>query len=321
MKRFTNCLAFVLFLFLFCESVSAARLLVPGGQLIGLALEDHTVTIAAIDETLGDNAKAAGLQVGDQLVAINGKTVTRAEDVKEILDHCDGNLQLEIRRKGEKKIIRLTARATADGPKLGVHLKEGITGVGTVTYYEPQDGSFGALGHGVNDGDHNLLAMEKGQVFGAAVLSVRKGQVGAPGQLMGSLSGAGTIGSLSRNTAQGIFGKLETKISGQKLPVAENDQVRTGDAIIRSTIGDQGVQEYSVEILKIYPNPRCASRNMLLRVTDPRLLETTGGIVQGMSGSPIIQDGMLIGAVTHVLVSDPTTGYGIFIENMLDAAA
>ena len=321
MKRFVNCFAFALFIIVSIQSVSAARLLIPGGELIGLVLEDQTVTVAAIDEELGQDAKAAGLQVGDRLVTINGQPIHSAADVKQILAGCDGYLQLEVQRSGQTKRLKLMAQATADGPKLGVQLREGVTGVGTVTYYEPQTSAFGALGHGVNQGNQGLLAMEKGQVFEAAVLSVRKGQVGQPGQLMGSLAGNTTIGSLRKNTAQGIFGKLDQKTSGEKLPVAEKGQIHPGDATIRSTINDQGVQEYSVEILKIYANPKCASRNMLLRVTDPRLLETTGGIVQGMSGSPIIQGGMLVGAVTHVLVNDPTTGYGIFIENMLDAAA
>ena len=137
---------------------------------------------------------------------------------------------------------------------------------------------------------------------------------------MGTLTDRQPIGALSKNTAQGVFGKLDIQVSGEAIPVAEADQIHTGHATIRSTVGDSQVQEYSVEILKIYANSAATGRNMLLKVTDPRLLETTGGIVQGMSGSPLVQDGKLIGAVTHVLVNDPTMGYGIFIENMLEAA-
>jgi stage IV sporulation protein B len=137
---------------------------------------------------------------------------------------------------------------------------------------------------------------------------------------MGALSGAEPIGTLSNNTPCGIFGSCNG-FSGQPIPTAEASEVRTGSAVILSTVGGSTPREYSVEILKIYPNASQAGRNLLLKVTDPQLLSLTGGIVQGMSGSPIIQDGKLVGAVTHVLVNDPTTGYGIFIENMLDAAA
>jgi stage IV sporulation protein B len=150
---------------------------------------------------------------------------------------------------------------------------------------------------------------------------VVKGKAGNPGQLLGSLKDKTPIGTIEKNVEQGIFGRVTSGWQGEVLPVADNDEICTGAAKIRSNISGEEVQEYSVEILKIYPSSKGGGRNMLIKITDPRLLETTGGIVQGMSGSPIIQKGKLIGAVTHVLVNDPTRGYGIFIENMLDAAA
>jgi len=228
---------------------------------------------------------------------------------------------VEILRKGKEKELKLTPKVTADGPRLGVYLKQGVTGVGTVTWYDPETKRFGCLGHGVNDPAGSLIPMHSGRAYAASVMSVKKGKVGDPGQLLGALNDAAPIGELAKNTAQGIFGTVQTTIPGQPLPVAHRDQIGTGAATIRSTVRGRTVQEYSVEILKIYPNAKSGGRNMLLRVTDPALLDATGGIVQGMSGSPIIQDGKLVGAVTHVLVNDPTTGYGIFIENMLDAAA
>jgi stage IV sporulation protein B len=152
------------------------------------------------------------------------------------------------------------------------------------------------------------------------VLSVRRGKAGQPGQLMGALSASNPLGTLGENTPMGVFGTCGGW-KGQPMPTAEASQIHTGAATILSTVNGETPQEYSVEILKIYANSDKMGRNLLLKVTDPRLLQTTGGIVQGMSGSPIIQDGKLVGAVTHVLVNDPTTGYGIFIENMLDAAA
>ena len=148
-----------------------------------------------------------------------------------------------------------------------------------------------------------------------------KGRCGEPGQLKGSADPSGKCGILLRNTPQGVFGTTSRGWTGQAIPTAAYDEIKTGSAVIVSTVDGSGPREYSVEILKIYPEDRSDCRNLLLRVTDPKLLAATGGIVQGMPGSPIIQDGKLVGAVTHVLVNDPTTGYGIFIENMLDAAA
>ena len=195
-----------------------------------------------------------------------------------------------------------------------------VTGIGTVTWYDPQNGTFGTLGHGVNDAQGKLLKLTAGSAYRAQVAAVTKGKAGQPGQLRGSLAGTEPIGQLTCNTDRGLFGRTETGWTGTPLAVAEPAEIRTGSATIYSTVGDGGVREYSVEILKIYPNTPAGDKNLLLKVTDPALLEATGGIVQGMSGSPIIQDGKLIGAVTHVLVNDPTRGYGIFIENMLDAA-
>ena len=322
MKKITIRAALTLLcILIMCQSVSAAELLVPVGQIIGLAMEDNTVTVVSFDETMGNAAKAAGLQVGDKITQINKQTIRCAEDVRKAQQCSDGTAAVSVLRSGKSKTLHITPQITQDGPRLGVYLKEGVTGVGTVTFYDPETGRFGALGHGVNDANGDLLAMNKGKAYRATVLSIRKGKSGDPGQLMGSLTGAEPIGTLSKNTVQGVFGSVTDGWQGEKLPTASTDQIHTGEAVILSTISGDTVQEYSVEILKIYPNSKACGRNLLLRVTDPDLLTATGGIVQGMSGSPIIQDGKLVGAVTHVLVNDPTTGYGIFIENMLDAAA
>ena len=163
--------------------------------------------------------------------------------------------------------------------------------------------------------------MVAGTVYAAEVLSVKTGKAGAPGQLKGGINAATPLGKLWRNTARGVFGKSDSGWQGEALPVADRASIKTGHATILSTVEGDRVREYSVEILKLYPDAQETGRNMLIRITDPALLQITGGIVQGMSGSPIIQNGKLIGAVTHVLVNDPTTGYGIFIETMLDAAA
>ena len=319
MKRLTHYI--IAFALVFCLTVTAnaAQMLIPVGQVVGLELEDNTVTVASFDEKIGQAAQKAGLKVGDRIVAVNGQTVETVDDVRYALDRADGAVGLTIQRNKKSENLRIEPIVTADGPKLGVYLKQGVTGVGTVTWYDPDSKKFGTLGHGVNNARGELLTMVSGNAYKAAVVSVRKGECGAPGQLMGRLKEATPIGTLYKNTTQGVFGISETGWTGDALPIGL--AAKAGPATILSTVAGESTREYSVEILKVYPNAGDAGRNMLLRVTDQELLDATGGIVQGMSGSPIIQDGKLIGAVTHVLVNDPTTGYGIFIENMLDAAA
>lgn len=313
--------AFIICLILSVQTVLGAQLVVPGGQVIGLELQDGSVTVAAFDENMGKNAQECGLQVGDRITAVNGKPVHCVQDVRTALGQTDGEANLTVLRKGKTKQMKILPEITSSGPRLGVYLKQGITGVGTVTWYEPESGSFGALGHGVNDPDGKLIEMEQGRVYNASVLTVKTGKSGEPGQLMSAMTGGAEIGVIGKNTLQGIFGKAQLSTKEEMLPVGEKENVHTGDAVIRSTVSGNQVQEYSVEIVKVYPNSGASGRNMVLKVTDADLLAATGGIVQGMSGSPIIQDGKLIGAVTHVLINDPTMGYGIFIENMLDAAA
>jgi len=316
--RFTGLI--LAFLFLTTPAVSAAQSLVPGGQIIGLSLENSTLTVAKLDEAL-PSGKNAGLLPGDRITHIDGNPVETAAALRQALCRSHGTVQIRLLR--DKKTLDLTAEPdiTPNGPRLGIYLKEGITGVGTVTWYDPDSGKFGALGHSVNGPGGQLLDMKRGTAYEAEILSVKKGRSGTPGQLMGQLDPNAPVGSLEKNSTQGVFGKLTQPIRGESLPIAEPEQIKTGNATIRCTVSGSSVQEYSVKIQKIYPGNRTDGRNMLVKITDPQLLETTGGIVQGMSGSPIIQGGKLVGAVTHVLVNDPTTGYGIFIENMLDAAA
>ncbi len=313
-------LAFVFFLAV-PMGARAEELLIPVGKVIGLQLSEDTVTVAAFDDALGAAARDAGLRIGDEILKIDGIAVTNARDVRSALEAGGSQVALTVRREGKTHTLRLHPEDSGDGPRLGVYLRQGITGVGTVTWYDPDTGRFGTLGHGVSNGKGQLLAMTKGTAYAAQVVSVKKGKSGEPGQLKGSAEAMAVCGTLLRNTPQGVFGISKTGWPGEPLPLADYEDVETGPATIRSTIEGDEVQEYSVEILKIYPEDRKDSRNFLLRVTDAKLLEVTGGIVQGMSGSPIIQNGRIVGAVTHVLVNDPTTGYGIFIENMLDAAA
>ena len=300
---------------------NAAEELIPVGQVVGLELRDGNVIVAAMDEVLGNRSKEAGVQVGDCIEKIDKVEIRNSQDVHKALSQSDGTVTLEVRRNGKTQTLKVSPQITADGPKLGLYLRQGVTGIGTVTWYDPESGEFGTLGHGVNNAQGKLLTMLEGNAYDARVLTVKKGKTGTPGQLMGAIEKLEPIGQLVKNTDHGVFGSSKTGWKGEEMPVSSASEIRTGAAVIRSTVSGVEVREYSVEILKIYPKAKQSGRNLLIRITDPELLAQTGGIVQGMSGSPIIQDGKLVGAVTHVLVNDPTTGYGIFIENMLDAAA
>lgn len=318
-KKYSAALA-VLCVILLLPAAWAEPLLIPVGQTVGLQLRDNTVTIAAFDDLLGADAKNAGLKIGDCIVKVNGTPVHSAQQMRDALEASGSTALLTIRRGGKELEATVKVTPTDGGAKLGVYLKQGISGIGTVTWYDPSTGKFGALGHGVNGSSGVLMQMAAGSTYPAQVMSVTKGRSGHPGQLRGSCDGAESCGELLRNTPQGVFGKSRQGWLGEAIPVGSADQVHPGQASIRSTVSNYTTGDYSVEILKVYPASRADGRNLLLKVTDKALLEATGGIVQGMSGSPIIQDGKLIGAVTHVLVNAPDIGYGIFIENMLEAA-
>ena len=299
----------------------AARELAPVGEVVGLELRDGSVTVASFDEELGQQCKRAGMQIGDVIKSIDGIAIRSSADVRKAMAQSDGTVDIQVVRNGKGESIRVTPQITGEGPKLGLYLRQGVTGIGTVTWYDPDTGKFGTLGHGVNNAVGKLLQMTDGNAYDARIITVKKGKAGAPGQLMGAVERLEPVGELSKNTAQGVFGVSKDGWDAEQIPVADASEIKAGKATILSTVSGGMAREYSVEILKIYPKARQTGRNLLIHVTDPELLEITGGIVQGMSGSPIIQDGKLIGAVTHVLVNDPTTGYGIFIENMLDAAS
>ena len=320
MKRFVRTFAFSLFITVAFPITARAEMLIPVGQIIGLELGDDTVIVAAFDDTCGSRAKDAGLRIGDEILEIDDKPIDCADDVRAALRSCRGDVEITVLRGTRRQDLHLMPEYTEDGPRLGVYLRQGISGVGTVTFYDPKNQRFGTLGHGVNDAKGLLLQMQRGNAYAASVQSVQKGTSGSPGQLKGCATSPEPIGILLKNTPQGVFGICKSGWAGESIPTAAYEEIHTGEATIRSTVSGNAVREYSVEILKIYPKDRSDSRNLLLKVTDPALLSATGGIVQGMSGSPIIQDGKLVGAVTHVLVNDPTTGYGICIENMLEAA-
>lgn len=298
--------------------------LVPVGQAVGLEMRLAGVMVAGLvnEEQGGSPAGDAGVIAGDIIIAVDGKTVDSGSVFLEKLQAWKGgSLCLRIRRGEFEQDVQVCPERGAEGEaRLGLWLRDSVAGIGTVTYFDPTSGIYGALGHGVTDTDSGeLIPLEEGVVLGASVREVRKGKVGAPGELCGDFDPRDVRGNILKNTSVGIFGRLCKTPDAEGLTVATEAEIQTGEAQILCNVNGTEIRSYDVEITKICRGDT-DGRNLQLKVTDPALLELTGGIVQGMSGSPILQNGKLVGAVTHVLVNDPSRGYGISMEQMLAVA-
>lgn len=264
------------------------------------------------------------IQSGDYICEIDGKVLTGKRQLMQLVRENQGEpMELQVIRHQETIKLEMTPVETEDGSyKLGIWVRDNIQGIGTLTYVEP-NGTFGALGHGISDADTGeRLEISDGDLYRADILSIRKGTAGTPGELRGVINyrEENRIGTICGNSQYGIRGQLEPgkySESMKKIPTGLKQEIQTGKAEIRCDIGD-GIREYQCEILEIDSNARDTNKCFVLRITDDDLLSQTGGIVQGMSGSPVLQNGKLIGAITHVFVNDPTKGYGIFIENMME---
>lgn len=292
---------------------AAPKMLIPGGSAVGIRLQTKGIMVTGFEE--GSAAKAAGMKKGDIITQVDGRQIKTVQALQECLDSKE--VAITVLRDGKEEAFSITPKSG----RLGTYVRDSVAGIGTITYYDPLTGEFGALGHGVSEMDSAaLIPVEQGELIDASVMEVQKGKSGTPGELKGQFDPQDILGGVEKNCAYGLFGTLTVPIASKPLPVGTAADVEPGKATIVSTISGSDAKEYDVEILRVYPHANDTGRNLLLKVTDKELLNRTGGIVQGMSGSPIIQNGKLIGAVTHVLVNDPTRGYGIFIENMLDAA-
>ena len=291
-------------------------LLIPGGGIFGAKIKQSYVSI----QSAGENSE---LKAGDKIVSVNGKRVSSAAEVKDAIQNIGANeVVLTCERGGKELTIRLTPSNINGEYKLGLVLKDGAAGIGTITYIDPSTGEFGGLGHGICDGDTGeVIGFTEGEVTGVVLSGVKKGEEGKPGELSGMLTDK-VSGVIYSNTDCGVFGKLDKipdTITPTPIAIAHRDEVHEGDAVIRSTVKSGTVKEYKIQILEVN-KASTGTKSFKIKVTDPTLIAITGGVVRGMSGSPIIQDGKLVGAVTHVMVASPTDGYGIFIENMLNAA-
>ena len=289
--------------------------LLPGGDIFGVKIKQDRVTIA-------DAKGIPLLKSGDTILSINGEAVKTTEDVKRILESCSGeSLTIRAIHAGEEIRVEIRPKLENGEYKIGLSLRDGAAGIGTVTFIDPESGLFGGLGHGICDVESGeTIVMESGDVYGVILGGIHKGECGKPGELCGILTEK-DVGDLTKNDECGVFGILSdtSGFSQVAMPIARRDEVTEGGATIISTLKNGKKAEYKIEIYDIDGSSE-GSKSFRIRVTDETLKALTGGIVRGMSGSPIIQNGKLVGAVTHVMVADPTEGYGIFIENMLNAA-
>lgn len=305
----------------------------PGGNPVGVRVNSEGVLIVGYSDIEVNNkkeespGKAGGLEVGDIILKINGEEMESSIDLLKTIKECEKeDIKVDILRNGENftKIIHLKKENNKDY-KIGLWIRDSTAGVGTMTFFDAKTKKFGALGHPITDCDTNEpFLIKKGDILESSIISVRRGEKGSPGELKGIFINEQTpTGNIDKNTQSGIFGEIKNaEILNKEKPlkVGFRDEISVGKAKIITTVDETGPQEFDIEIEKLLNQATAGSKSMVIKITDPRLLEKTGGIVQGMSGSPIIQNNKIVGAVTHVLINKPDTGYGIYIEWMLQDA-
>lgn len=308
--------------------------IIPGGHSIGVLMRSKGVMVVGYSPISDANgvkhypAKEAGIEIGDLILAVNGTTVKTDGEAAQLIDKI-GNSQKEIKllikRNNKDMEIRLKPAYCAETKRyrVGLYIRDSAAGVGTLTFFEPNSKTYGALGHIIADSETNKqIIMGEGRIVNASIQGINQGEKGRPGEKIGTFIDNTTLaGDIRKNTACGIFGKLEGNISNQyyqnPIPVAFSSQVREGPAEILTVVADEKIEKFTINIDKVIPQNKPEGKGLIITITDQRLLQITGGIVQGMSGSPIIQNGKLVGAVTHVFVNDPTRGYGVLAEWML----
>lgn len=327
-NRFSAYMLTAVICFFLSAPASASQIeeLVPVGRAVGIQLQTQGVVIVDVSEIENDEgvfspAAAAGLKAGDVIVDVGGLEINCAADFMTAASSFDKKpVSVTVKRDDRLVQFSVTPAMTREGKyQLGLWMRDGISGIGTMTFYDPNTGVYGALGHGINDTDTgSLLVAGDGNITGASVIDIIRGAANAPGELCGRYDKDAVLGDIITNCDCGIFGTLDAGMSGQPVPVAAESEIKLGAATILSNVSGEEVREYDIEVCRVYRN--CTDgKSLMIRITDEELLKATGGIVQGMSGSPIMQDGKIIGAVTHVLISDPERGYGISIEKMLAA--
>lgn len=301
---------------------------IPSGKPIGVKMYTDGVLIVGISyvtDSSGKNiypAKDAKIHEGDIIKKINGINIHSIEEMSECINNSDGRLNITIERG--RTLYDVSADACRSGDdgnyRLGIWVRDTAAGVGTMTFYHPETKSFASLGHAITDIDTgDILKLDHGEIISCDIISVNKGSKGEPGELIGTFTND-SMGDIYINNSLGVYGKLNSNFSAdaEPMPIATRFEIRTGEAQILADVDGNGVRTYNIEILRSAKDNSQNNKGIIFKVTDDELIKKTGGIVQGMSGCPIIQDNMLIGAVTHVFINDPTKGYGIFSENMID---
>lgn len=293
---------------------------VPLGSTIGLKLHTDGVLVVGMSEVKNINNEKnkpyekSKIKEGDMIVEVNGVAITNTNDLIQTVNESKGN-KLSIKYKRDNQTYEdemMPSQTSATEYKLGLWVRDTAAGIGTISFYEPETKNFAALGHGILDIDtRELISISNGEITTANIVSIAKGEKGLPGEIRGSLIGQNTIGNISKNTELGIYGKINNigifnVSNNDAVEVALRDEIKEGKATVVCTLENNNKKEYEVEIQKIYINNNSDNKSMLVKITDEDLLNKTGGIIQGMSGSPILQNGKLVGALTHVLVSDPT---------------
>ena len=296
-----------------------------GGFPAGFVLNTTTVEVVGLCDVVSSDgicspAREAGIKAGDIIDKINGEEVNKTSDINEILSRDYKKYEIEYLRGGEciKTSIKPVKESASGGKRIGVLVKDSINGIGTVTYIDKAAGKFASLGHPVADMENNIIEINGGTVYSSLIYDVKKGVRGMPGELKGAFENSTVIGQAKINCKCGVFGNLSSSFDCSKLVRVEKGSVadaKIGTAYIYSTVYGRTPEKYEISIVKVDSGNK-DNRNYVIKIEDKALLERTGGIVQGMSGSPIVQNGKLIGAVTHVFVNDPTRGYGIAIDNM-----
>lgn len=303
---------------------------VAGGMAVGVSMDTRGIMVLGTGYVNGEENKiyepAKGiLQSGDMILQADGKSLKNKEDLrKAVEENGEKTMPFLVDRNGVQQTVEITPVFSKEDNscKIGIWVRDSTQGIGTITFFNPDRNTFAALGHGVYDVDtQELMQIKNGQITQSSIIDVKKGEKGEPGALTGNVGRDFILGEIAINTEVGIYGTVEagkeSYFAGQKLPIALQQDIQEGKATILSNIEGEEVKEYEVEIESVNRYSKNESKGMVIKITDQELLSKTGGIVQGMSGSPILQQGKIIGAVTHVFVNDPTKGYGIFIENML----
>jgi stage IV sporulation protein B len=299
-----------------------------GGDVFGIKLYTRGVLVAKTDLVSTENgnenpAQQAGLRSGDLITKINGAGVNRKSAIATAIENSGGTpLHLTVERDGSELDVVLTpVRGASDGKYLaGLWIRDSSAGIGTITFFDGESNTMAGLGHAICDVDSGeVIPISGGELVDAKIMGCYRGVDGTPGELCGVFE-SHKLATLERNGGTGVYGEMVVQPKGESLPVALKTEVKTGPAKVLVTVDGNGANYYDVEITRVSLSANANQKNMTLRVTDPRLIEATGGIVQGMSGSPLVQDGLLVGAVTHVFVSSPLEGYGIFAQTMLETA-